>query len=487
MLSPLATTSTPATRSASTPLVVDLDGTLVHTDLLLESALQFVRKHPWQTWRLFSWLARGKAALKTALAERVDLHAASLPYNQELLVHLKAEKTRGRSLVLATASHEKYAQAVAAHLQLFDSVLATNSQRNLSSTAKRDALLERYRPQGFDYAGNAMDDLAVWSASRQGLMVRPERGVAAKAATMAHVQAFGSAGPGWRPWLRALRPHQWMKNLLIFVPLFASGQLNVPHLLALGLLAFVAFGLCASSVYVLNDLLDLAEDRQHPRKRLRPFAAGTLPLLHGLLACPLLLLAAFSIGLAFLPPLFNLCLALYFGLTLTYSLSLKQMAIVDVVVLALLYTQRIVAGTFAFELPPTFWLLAFSMFIFFSLAMVKRYGELHGARNLLMQGTVRGRGYMHSDLEIIASLGAAAGYISVLVMALYVQDKATSVQYRQPELLWLLCPLLLFWISRIWLLTHRGQMHDDPVVFAIKDKTSLAVGAVFLAILWAAK
>jgi 4-hydroxybenzoate polyprenyltransferase len=239
-------------------------------------------------------------------------------------------------------------------------------------------------------------------------------------------------------------------------------------------------------VYLLNDLLDLADDRQHATKRLRPFAAGTLPVLHGAVGCAVLVISAFSLGLWALPPLFTLCLAMYFGLTLAYSMLLKQLAIVDVVVLAILYTQRIFAGTFAFEVPPTFWLLAFSLFIFFSLALVKRYAELHDARSSCSEGRVRGRGYAPDDLEMVAALGAASGYISVLVLALYVQDKATSALYARPEVLWLVCPLLLFWISRTWLLTHRGEMHDDPVVFAIKDRPSLLVATLFLAIFWLA-
>ena len=367
-------------------------------------------------------------------------------------------------------------------------MLATQDGKNLSAHNKRDTLVALYGNKGFDYVGNSHDDLTVWQASRHAYVVNPGSGVERLAQRHGNVAASMNNQPApLRSWAKALRMHQWMKNLLIFVPLLASHQAEDPDQLLRGLIAFVAYGLCASSVYLLNDLLDVQDDRHHPSKRNRPFASGALPLLAGLIACPLLLAAAFALALSQLPKGFAIALAAYYALTLAYSLVLKQLVMVDVVTLAILYTLRIIAGTFAFSVSMTFWMLAFSMFIFLSLALVKRYAELFDAKSSGKTGKTRGRGYSPDDLEMIASLGASSGYISILVLALYIQDKATAELYRQPELIWLACPLLLFWVSRTWLLTHRGQMHDDPVVFAIKDRTSLVVGLAFGAIFWLAK
>lgn len=283
---------------------------------------------------------------------------------------------------------------------------------------------------------------------------------------------------GLKTWGRALRLHQWVKNLLIFVPLLTAHQFSNPQLLLTGLLAFFAFGMCASSVYFLNDLIDLQDDRHHSSKRNRPFAAGAIPISTGLLGIPLLLASALTISLLWLPLLFTLVLVTYTVLTLMYSLYLKKLMSVDIIVLAMLYTIRLVAGAAAFSIPLTFWLLSFSMFIFLSLALVKRYSELREARQKGRAGKTRGRGYYPDDLEMISSLGAASGYLSVMVLALYVHDLPEKM-YSNNEILWLSCPLLLLWITRIWMLTHRGQMHDDPVVFAVKDKVSLVTGLVF--------
>lgn len=269
------------------------------------------------------------------------------------------------------------------------------------------------------------------------------------------------------------------------MPLLAGHLLGSPEQVLDALLAFLTFGLCASSVYLLNDLLDLEDDRHHPVKRKRPFASGALPLVWGGAMFPMLLVAAFLMAWLFLPWRFSAVLLGYYGLTLAYSAFLKRRVMVDVVVLAALYTIRIIAGAAAVGAHLTFWLLAFSMFIFLSLALVKRYAELHAtkARGLLK---TRGRGYEASDLPLISSLGSAAGYLAVLVLALYIQDAKTASLYRHPQAIWLACPLLLYWISRTWIIAHRGQMHDDPVVFAIRDRVSLAIVALCGFVFWAA-
>jgi 4-hydroxybenzoate polyprenyltransferase len=289
-----------------------------------------------------------------------------------------------------------------------------------------------------------------------------------------------------RLWIRELRVHQWLKNLLIFVPLLASHRAGEGSALYEGMLAFLLFNCCASSVYILNDLVDLRHDRLHPYRSRRPFASGRLQVRTGIWVFPLLLLAALSGAYLLLPPAFAAALAGYFVVTSAYSLFLKRFIIIDVVTLAMLYTLRIVAGALVFHLVVTFWMLAFSIFMFLSLALAKRYTELCSARNRGDAGGAHGRGYEQQDLEMIASFGAASGYMSVLVLALYIQDQNTTVLYRHPQVIWLACPLLLFWISRVWMLTHRGAMYDDPVVFAVRDLTSLIVGALFGLVFWLA-
>jgi 4-hydroxybenzoate polyprenyltransferase len=289
-----------------------------------------------------------------------------------------------------------------------------------------------------------------------------------------------------RLWIREIRVHQWLKNLLIFVPLLASHRIGKPGALADGLIAFSLFSCCASSAYILNDLLDLSHDRLHPYRSRRPFASGRLNVRTGLWVFPLLLLVAFASAYWLLPWKFTVALAGYYLVTTAYSLFLKRFIVIDVVTLAMLYTLRIIAGALVFHLVLTFWMLAFSMFIFLSLALAKRYTELFGARNRGDVEQAHGRGYYLQDLGMISSFGAASGYISVMVLALYIQDQNTMVLYRHPQLIWLACPLLLFWISRVWMLTHRGEMYDDPVVFAVRDPTSMIVGALFGLVFWLA-
>lgn len=460
------------------PLVVDLDGTLIKTDLLVESANRLVTRQPMRSLSMLGWLRRGRAALKAGLADAVELDAASLPYHEPLLAWLREQHAGGRRIVLATASHRALAEQVARHLGLFEAVLASDGDLNLKAARKRDLLVARYGDKGFDYIGNDAADLAVWPAARTAHVVSDAASLVKRARAVADVGTVWPADrpPAWKALWRALRPHQWLKNTLIFVPLLASHGYGHAELLLQSMLAFVAFGLAASSVYIGNDLIDIADDRHHPRKRRRPFAAGDVSLLHGWCLAPLLVVAAFTLSATLLAPAFTASLAIYLGLTLAYSLRLKQVALLDVMLLAGLYTLRIIAGTAALQLPLSFWLLSFSVFIFCSLAFVKRFSELADARQDGREGPLRGRGYHASDLEIVSSFGSATGYIAVLVLALYIQDPHTAELYASPKFIWLACPLLLYWISRTWLIAHRGQMHDDPIVFALTDRVSWAIG-----------
>lgn len=463
-------------------LVVDLDGTLVNSDMLVENLFLFLRLYPLRVLSLFVWLLGGKAYFKRSLADAVLPSVDRLPYNRPLLAWLQGQRESGVRVVLATASDIRIARAVAEYLGIFDEVLGTES-KNLSSHRKQAALIKRFGEKGYAYIGNSSADLPVWRSAAAIHVANPERGVLAAARKLGAIgQVFDERPPYLRTILKALRVHQWAKNALLFVPLLASHRILQFDLLWNGLIAFIAFGACASSVYLLNDLLDLSDDRQHPTKRNRPLAAGTLPILHSLFMIPALLAGAFALSLLQLPLLFSAVLAGYYILTLAYSLWLKRIVMLDVVTLAMLYTVRVIAGAAAMALVTTFWILAFCMFIFLSLAFVKRYTELHDARLKGKRDKSAGRGYYPADFELLASLGGASGYLSVLVLALYINESASSTLYRSPEWMWAACPLLLFWLSRVWLLAHRGQMHDDPIVFALRDRVSLWTGVAFVAV-----
>lgn len=462
---------------AGTPLCIDLDGTLLRSDALYESLLALLSHNPFYIFLLPFWLLGGKAALKDAIAARVDIDPATLPYDDRVLELLQTTTARPR--VLCTATNTRYADAIAAHLGVFEQVIASDATRNLSGHRKGAALVAEFGERGFDYAGNEHIDLDVWAHARHALVINGSYALAAQAARVTTVSTHLPAQrekSALRLWIKQLRIHQWLKNLLVFLPLLASHRFMEVDAVVASVLGFLAFGLCASGVYVLNDLLDLPSDRAHARKRLRPFAAGKLPLLHGLFVAPLLTLAGFA--LAWLAsPLFALVLLAYYVMTLAYSLRLKRVVMVDVVMLAGLYTVRIIGGAAAIHTALSFWLLAFSMFIFLSLAMLKRYTEL---ADLLASGATKasGRGYGVDDLPMIQSMGAASGYLAVLVFALYINSPESLVLYGRPQVLWMICPLLLYWISRAWIVAHRGGMHDDPVVFAVTDRVSQMVIAL---------
>ena len=458
-------------------LVVDLDGTLIKTDLLVEATLNLLKRSPFSLPLLALWLTKGKANLKEKLAERVEIDAPSLPYNEEFLTFLRNERASGRSIWLATASPRTFAERIANHLGIFDRVLATDNGKNLSGQSKLDALVSDLGRHEFLYAGNALADLKIWPKATRAVVVNPERGVEKAVARLCTVEkVFPREKPTVVTYLRAARIYQWLKNLLIFMPLLLAHRVSELPLLMNCVIAFFAFSLTASSAYVLNDLLDVTADRQHPRKRNRPFASGALPIVTGAwLELGLLLGATLFASLLHWP--FALVLVVYYAGTLAYSFKLKNHAMVDVMTLAGLYTLRVIAGLAAIATAWSFWLLAFSIFMFLSLALVKRYSEL---KVMQREGKEQapGRGYQVDDLTILCSAGIASGYIAALVLALYVNSPEVLHLYRMPEAIWLLCCLLLYWVSRMWMITHRGDMHDDPILFALQDKPSLIIGAL---------
>ena len=473
--------SVPAHREP--PLVVDLDGCLIRTDLLHESCLLLARQRPMQLWRLPVWLARGKAHLKQRIAERVSVEPELLPYSDEFVDYLRAERAAGRSVLLATASDRRLAERVADHLGLFDAVIASDGNENLAGPRKLQAIRATLGGGDFDYAGNSRVDLAIWPHARRALLVNASGAVERAAReTTAVERVFPGQGARLKDWLRALRVHQWLKNLLLFVPLFTAHAWNNMSAVANVLAAFAAFSLCASATYVVNDLLDLPSDRAHPTKRRRPFAAGAIPVGSGVALSLATLLAGLALGL-WAGREFLIYLLLYIAITLAYSFHLKTYVLIDTITLAGLYTLRVIAGGAAAGIPLSFWLLAFSMFLFLSLAMVKRYSELRALADA-SKLAAKGRDYRVSDLPGIGAMGVASGYLAVLVFALYLQTPEMTQRYSHPKYLWLTLPIVLYWISRMWLKAGRGEMHDDPLVYTVFDRASrfLVIAAALVVI-----
>lgn len=451
-------------------LVVDLDGTLVKTDLLHESFWSAFGRDWISPLRATGALLKGRAALKRHLAQKATLDVTTLPYDDAVIAYVRDWRARGGRTALVTATDQALAQAVADHLGLFDEVHGSNGAQNLKGVVKAGFLVDHLDRAPFAYMGDSRADLPVWNAAALAITVDAPPSLRHRAeATAPRTEHLGSPRRDMRAYLRAMRPHQWLKNLLVFLPMLAAHRLD-GGTFALALLAFVSFSLVASSVYVLNDLLDLRADRAHPRKRLRPFAAGRAPIAHGAVMAVGLLAGGALTALAIGPP-FLLVLAIYYAATTAYSFYLKRHIVIDIIVLAGLYTIRMIAGSVATAIPLSVWLLAFAMFIFLSLAAVKRQAELvDAARRGKLSSS--GRGYTTDDLPIISMIAIGSGYVSVLVMALYVNSPNVVDLYHRPQALWAVCAILLYWITRTVMLAHRGQMHDDPVVFAVRDRIS---------------
>lgn len=474
----------PAKAAGEHELVyVDLDGSLIHSDLLLESALAYVRRHPWRALNLLLWAARGPAYLKARLAESFELDASTLPYHGELIDYLRSEAAKGRRIVLATASNERLAHKVADHLGIFGAVLASSDSHNLKGANKHDAIAAHCGGVPYAYVGNDASDVHIWKHAHAAVLVNASASTRARARQTSAIAADFPAQPAsLKTYLRAIRMYQWSKNLLLFVPLITAhywGSLDAIRNILIG---FLAFSLCASSIYLVNDLLDLPSDRAHPRKRHRPIAAGAVSIQAAVLLSVLLLAAGLGLA-AVLGPWFLTLTALYVAATTAYSFALKTYVLIDVITLAGLYTMRIIAGAAAIAVVPSFWLLAFSMFVFLSLALVKRYSELH-----MLIGTQRssaaGRNYETQDLHVVLALGVASGFAAVQVFAMYINSDDIMRLYPRPQLLWPLCATILYWIGRMWIKTVRGEMHDDPLLFAARDRGSLIILAVSLAIVF---
>ncbi len=466
------------------PLAVDLDGTLVAGDLLWETLFALIKKHPLCLFLIPIWLVRGgKARLKYEVAQRIAIKPELLPYRAAFVAYLREQKASGRKLVLATASPQVYADAIAAHLGFFDAVIASTQTENLRAKAKCDALVAQFGEAGFDYAGNSRDDIVVFEVARQSVIVAPDRH--AKNWQKKHGgMVFDAVPVRLKTIVKMLRCHQWLKNVLIAVPVILAHDVLDISLLSAIALAMLAFSTTASAIYILNDLFDLEADRAHQRKKRRPFAAGDISVPVGL-ATMLMLLAVAGITCLFLPPLFGLVLFVYLVATTAYSMAVKRMLLIDILMLAGLYTMRLIAGAAATGIEASFWLLAFSGFFFLSLALVKRYVEL--ANSAVTAGErVAGRGYQSDDKPMVMQAGVSSAFAATLVLALYIDSSAVRELYSHPWMIWPLAPVVLYINLRIWVLALRGQMDEDPVVFIIQDWRSQIVVALSLVLLAAA-
>lgn len=486
--------ATAAPAKASSPvLCVDLDGTLIRGDVFWECVLLLLRTRPFSLLLAPLWLLSGKAALKRQLAARVHLDPASLPYRQQVIDFLLQEKAAGRRIVLATAADRELAESIAGYLGFFDEVHASDGRVNLKGANKGSFLAERFAETGFEYMGDSGADVEVWRSALAAYVVGSEAR-AQQAATVTTVKgtvldsrpsAHGSQNvfptqPSFLTWINALRGHHWAKNLLLFLPLALSHNLALQPILRT-LLGFILYGFCASGLYILNDLLDLHSDREHPWKRKRPIASGDISIPEGLLVALLLLSAALGLGFV-LNTHFGMALVGYSTLTMLYSFYLKKLALIDVFVLSSFYSFRILAGALISATPLSQWFLAFSMFFFLCLAMAKRYSELLHASNLVKAGN-SGRGYHTGDRELLLALGVGSSFSAVVIFSLYVHSQDVRLLYSSPEVLTLLCPIVLYWLSRVWLQAHRGELREDPVTLAIRDPVSYGVALASVAVI----
>jgi len=456
--------------TGSAPLIVDLDGTLTPADTLVESVITLVKHYPLYLLRLPIWLMRGRAAFKEKVASHVSISAETLPYHQPLLGYLLGEKEKGRRIILATAAHESIAAGVSAHLGLFDAVLATAGTCNLKGNAKLESIHKNVGDK-FVYAGNGHDDIPIWRAARAAVLVGVSSRIADSIRRDVSIEMeFPKEPLGLGTWLRAFRIHQWLKNLLLFVPLLTAFSFMEVTKLITVTVAFLAFSFAASATYLVNDLLDLDNDRAHLRKRLRPFANAKIPVVYGLAAASGAMILALTLAIVVSRGFFLMVL-LYVFLTSAYSLWLKEFVLIDVLTLSLLYTLRILAGSVAIAVATSSWLLAFSVFIFLSLALMKRCSELVSLEQIGKEST-RGRDYQVADLVVLWPLGVGTAVSAVVVFGLFISAPEVQSRYATPQLLWLVAFGLIYWIARLWLKTSRGQMTDDPMIYAISNPNS---------------
>jgi len=453
--------------SAKNTLVVDLDGTLTPSDTLVESALFFLKSNPLNIFFVLWWLMLGRSELKSRIAEKSGYSPKNLPLRSDLLEWLATEKNQGRRLVLATAANRRIANSVANHLGIFDLVIASDSKNNLKGAAKLAAIQEQVG-HDFSYVGDCAADIPIWEQAQTAVLVGASRRTTNTVREIGNIEReFVYSRPNLGDVVKALRLHQWVKNVLLFVPLFTAFEFGDGAKVFATIMGFVAFSLAASGTYLLNDLWDIESDRQHPRKKNRPFASAKLSLAWGGCFAVTLITLALSMAYCFSQS-FAAMLMGYVVLTTAYSWFLKKYVIVDVLMLSLLYTFRVLAGSVIADIKVTPWLLAFSVFTFFSLALVKRCAELVSL-NAAGKLSAHGRDYNVNDLAVLWPLGVGASLCSVVVFGLYIGSPGAGERYGSANLLWLAGIGLIYWVARLWIKTARGEMHDDPIVFAFRD------------------
>lgn len=472
----MAPRSVPAVRAS----VWDLDHTVLSTDTFVEQLATLVLRRPWLVVFVCAWLFRGRGYCKGRVAALASTSPGEWPVRPEVLERIAVDRKQGHTIVLATAAHRRVAAPFADHLGCFDAVLASDDAENLKSIRKSAAIARLARDEGWEsysYAGDCAADLAVWQDADEIVVVNPTPPLLKRLRGLGKpLCILGSTQSGWDSLLRACRPHQWAKNLLLFLPMLLAHSVGVETVIRVAI-AFVAFSLCASGVYVLNDIGDVAADRQHPRKRLRPFASGSLTIAAGIWSAILLFTGGLGLSATCLPLPFVGLLTVYIVANIAYSSRLKQVPVLDVLMLSCMYALRLEAGAVAAHVPLSDWFLTFSLFFFTSLAFAKRFTELRRLRDT-GGSSAAGRGYEVGDIRLLEMLGSASGYVSVLVLALYMNSAQMRLLYGESRLLWLVCPIVLYWITRLWLLANRGQLDEDPVVFTLRDRTSVVLGIV---------
>ena len=470
------------TKYAGKPLCLDLDGTLIATDSLAESLVVMIKTKPLYFFLLPLWILRGKYYFKSKIEQNSKLSPDKLPYIAQVLEFAKTEKAKGRMIVLATASMQGIADKIADYLGIFDLVIGSKHGINLRSNHKRDKLVELFGEKGFDYTGDSKADIKVWKSADNSIIVNPNNSVLSKAKAIGNVQiVIKEDFSPIKAYIKQIRVYQWIKNILLFLPFILAHKLFNTEIIANVAISFVSFSALASFVYILNDLMDLEADRIHPRKKFRPLASGKITLFRAFQLLPLLLIVSFGLSLIFLPIYFTFILISYALTNIIYSIYAKKIMVLDIIILSSFYSIRIIAGAIAAGVIISPWLIEFSIFFFFSLAALKRFSELLNLKEH-NQTSAKRRGYLVTDLYLVQSFGVISGYISVLIISFYVHSDAVILLYKSPEILWAISPCLLFWISRIWILAHRGLMNDDPIVFTGKDKVSYLIGLIIIVV-----
>lgn len=468
-------------------IYVDLDGTLIKTDLFFESILKLIKQNPLNIIKIFFWIIKARSYAKSKIANIIDIDAASLPYQSELIEYLKSLKAQGHKIILATASNEKYAHKVSNHLGIFDGVIASSETTNMKGRRKLEEMNKDANGKNFCYAGDSTADIPIWNAASENIFVdAPHTAIKTAQREKKDEKIFTSDKPSkLKAFIKEMRPQQWAKNVLILIPLLTAHRYAEADMALTYLLAFLSFSLCASGVYFMNDLLDIEADRQHKTKCKRPIASGALPIPLGVFGAIMLPASGFAIAIAALRTEFVIILAVYFILTNFYSLIIKRISTADVMTLATLYTLRIVAGGAAGGIELSSWLITFSIFFFVSLAYLKRYIEVSELGE--DDRKAEGRGYSGNDTETMFMLGIANATASVLVLALFLSSDEVLTQNSSPEILPLLCFIMLYWTNRIWVGAKRKKIADDPVIFAVKDRISVLTGIAFVLVFLAAR